>query len=596
MVCYKSYLGITLLSFVQATHIDGCRPGFFATIDGCRDTCPVGQVFMPTPNNPFYHCVNNCAAGYFLSSDAKSCVERCAPKQVLISNARCADFCPKNKWIQPSNSGDDSDYICVNSCSSGFGEDLDKKMCILNCPKGELFVNKPGQPHCVAKCPIDFPFISWNGLQCVKNCNPDIISSDGRHCIKACPAGELEFQKKCVHSCPVNTFTSAEGGKCLDACLIAEGLLESANGQSCVNACPANEFLSSDLSTCVYACGDNELISSNGLRCVTQCGADEIISSDQRSCIEVCPSGEYLSSDKSKCIHTCPADQVVSSDQLECKTECPVDEFLSSDLKSCEKICPDTEFISSTKTACLHTCPDTQLINIKNTHCVEKCEADEFISSDTLSCTKRCKVGEFYSADGKSCCTRCGPNEWVSVDGIRCIHLCPIGSFGVGYGKYARTCQLCATGTYSDVPGSLECDHCPAGLTTSGYGADSLTDCFCPNVPLLKKYSSKDDCDQDGVADNCDNCKYVPNPKQEDFNKNRIGDVCEKKSYYKSKSKSYSKSYSKYTMSLLQDNKYYTMPLMALIFVGMIIVFVKASTKDHGDSDSSQLYAPLTPY
>jgi hypothetical protein len=35
------------------------------------------------------------------------------------------------------------------------------------------------------------------------------------------------------------------------------------------------------------------------------------------------------------------------------------------------------------------------------------------------------------------------------------------------------------------------------------------------------------DADEDGVADEVDNCPEDPNPLQEDANKNGIGDVCE---------------------------------------------------------------------
>ena len=36
-----------------------------------------------------------------------------------------------------------------------------------------------------------------------------------------------------------------------------------------------------------------------------------------------------------------------------------------------------------------------------------------------------------------------------------------------------------------------------------------------------------DDIDNDGLANNEDNCMYVPNPHQEDFNNNDKGDACE---------------------------------------------------------------------
>jgi len=50
--------------------------------------------------------------------------------------------------------------------------------------------------------------------------------------------------------------------------------------------------------------------------------------------------------------------------------------------------------------------------------------------------------------------------------------------------------------------------------------------------PMPKNTStSQPDSDGDGVADADDNCPYVHNPRQEDFNENGIGDVCEEEIY-----------------------------------------------------------------
>lgn len=68
----------------------------------------------------------------------------------------------------------------------------------------------------------------------------------------------------------------------------------------------------------------------------------------------------------------------------------------------------------------------------------------------------------------------------------------------------------------------------PARLSTYGLNAND-TQTTSDHLPLVFDLSLIQivDTDEDGLADDMDNCPNEPNPDQEDWNSNGVGDVCE---------------------------------------------------------------------
>ncbi len=131
--------------------------------------------------------------------------------------------------------------------------------------------------------------------------------------------------------------------------------------------------------------------------------------------------------------------------------------------------------------------------------------------------------------------------------GIRIVRACSGGTDSTGC-----TCEKCDCVPIEKVncgkcPGSDSCKHCACDTCTCGLpGSKNCGTCDIPDIDEDGIPDEKDNCknipnkdqsdrDNDGSGDKCDNCPDIPNPAQADADLNGIGNACDKMTYYRDK-------------------------------------------------------------
>jgi len=283
----------------------------FTSIDNkiCYDKCPEGQVFQTKSTRCQATCNANhfvkgqecfpCDAGTFPSVDIKSCVFRCPNNQFLVLDSlKCYPFCPNNYKILVERNEcalDCADYSLLTSA--------DGALCVSKCPEGQIEYGN----SCYYDCPLG---LIKNGDKCVESCpEGTFLSFDERICFVACsfPYYRSLTDRKCVWSCPSNTYTNN----------FAE------NSRDCVKSCPDNLFTSYDDSSCLKECLEGQFTHLSGKRCYTSCPLN--LNVYVNYCYDTCPPNTILAIDGRNCIALrCPNGQVlIELPVRRCLLECP---------------------------------------------------------------------------------------------------------------------------------------------------------------------------------------------------------------------------------------------------------------------------------
>ncbi len=308
------------------------------------------------------------------------CVDQCPHGKATHSDSICY-FCNTGEYIK--------NFTCVAECD--YGEIYDQQFVCSKCPVGKVYHLN----GCKDSCP-DF----YGDFQqiCV-NCGPLIPPMKGYNnkcygtipyvvelastqfnyfvsCIDFTPL-KLEYDGKCLNSCPENTKSEVGGYICinwkekgkylLDGYVVekcplyhfadkdnicvsckAQGLFNLKD--ECIEKCPPY-YLFDENNYC-YNCGISGKIYYQG-KCVTQCpfftyhdfGNNKCVSCKeqnkywiygQKKCVDNCPKESRMYEEENTCLLTLCRDLKMKQLNIECVFNCPTHSKFNEILNSCE--------------------------------------------------------------------------------------------------------------------------------------------------------------------------------------------------------------------------------------------------------------------
>ena len=265
-------------------------------------------------------------------------------------------------------------------------------------------------------------------------------------------------------ACECNAGYTAKDGACT-AC--AEGKYKFAGSAPCED-CPEHAY-SSQASVSPQHCFCNV-----GYEAAVPL-VDGVQDWLQHSCT-ACEVDEYKSTTGNTDCLSCTANSFSLPAAAECACNAGYSQS-SSDPLTCENCLPGT-YKTSTGSAACDTCPDDAYHTLYASTSASDCKCNAgYTGSDGGTCTA-CPENTFKGSVGDAACSSCpdsssssGQTDSTSLDEA-CI--CPPGSTGLVSGP----CELCASNTYKDTPGSAACSTCP-DFSTSLEGSSALSNCHC---------------------------------------------------------------------------------------------------------------------
>lgn len=484
------------------------------------------------------------------------------------NDANCEDYercsaeegCIWEGWVECETSGDCSDgIVCTaNMCVRHLCRFED------NCDDG--FVCSSSEQECV---PVVTPECYDAG-----DCDDDVDCT-----ADTCADGEClntPVNSRCNDSniCTTDTCTATgcsntpHDSACADGehCSVTEGCVECMSNTHCVDFefCNAGYECESGCGSCDdgVAC-TTDICTASGCANIpndTLCSASMPICLAGRGCVE-CEHDEDCGADE-----FCDADNACY-DILECEADAECNDSIVCTTNDCDTsgtciFTPDDDSCDDGVYCTLDTC---SLITRGCTRVAtnSRCGSSLPYCHTTMGCVEclissQCGSGETCSLSNV-CVSSCGSCD----DGIACTD---DNCLSTGVCEHDPVDGWCASGICMADHGCVECEtdsnclaseHCSSGYVCVDddecvYDSDcndsiacTLDDCvssgacaheprnsYCPsgqycNAELGCRTISGTDSDSDGIPNVDDNCVYTANPRQEDIDGDRAGDVCD---------------------------------------------------------------------
>jgi len=415
------------------------------------------------------------------------------------------------------------DTVCVNrkggyscECKKGFkkikGRCVDVDECATGeakCPGNKICINQEGGFKC--GCQEGFREVPDEDRcadidECSERAN---VCNPTTFCVNTIGG----FNCTCLRG-----FKKNSTGYCHDEDECASGKHNCPPGTKCINkvanytcSCPAG-FVGTELGNCsdINECDSQLFECPHGGRCVNtegsfkcQC-AKGFVNDKDSNCVDEneCETGRYFCPKGTKCINT------LGGFQCSCKKGYIEDAFGQ---------CVDRDECKTNVTLC----PPGSVC--RNTPGSYKCGCPEgYAGEDFSSCSdiNECTTGNFKCPPGTSCIN--------TVGSYKCS--CPFGYRGPEVGK----CRFIGVCEERKAKGEELCGPNAECISRS---KDTHYDCQCKPGYAGNGFHCGDDSDSDGIPDKklpcggkeCqpDNCPYVPNGDQKDFDKDGIGDLCD---------------------------------------------------------------------
>jgi len=448
--------------------VENCGSNYVAVGQECKkctdDLCEVcspnnQDVCLKCSSPNFLNAANNCVA-----SCGERFYERQSPSAICVNciDLNCLQCSPENKCLLCDQGFFRFNFICIETCPTGFYADNSDNSC-KSCGQKECDQCAPGEPsrcekcreglflnngECVDTCPTG-TFVNELGhcQDCNKNCesckdnttcykckSPFVL--DGTICTDNCPEGEVNINNSCV-----DCDQKAECVKCdptsVDKCLECQPQFLLLDNDRCVDKCPAGYF-------------------ENGRKC-TKCESDCNTCESETLCVKCfAPTVEY----NGDCIAACgnglveiDGHCVPCADSVRCNT-------CKSDLTTCLEC--RQPFVLNVDNTCRLECSAGTYYNVEN----NKCEP----------CGENCN-----KCDNDKLCTDC--TAPYSNDNGKCVEECPVSN----YLDTENNCKPCGAGNCVKCSNlnPNKCLECNVGFILSG---EPDTQCVekCPNGTVLK--------------------------------------------------------------------------------------------------------------
>ncbi|KAL4464181.1 hypothetical protein ABPG72_008583, partial [Tetrahymena utriculariae] len=472
-----------------------CVPCLFKDLQGnCFQKCPAGLISDYTT----YTCLNQssqCSA--FFVKDKQSCVKAC-PLNYIANTSQTPNICVNclisGTCSNTNNNGSSSGITSNISCSQYLSANM--KECTPSCPPGQIALAQvQGQSYQQCQlCPSSQPYISYDGLNCVSQCDiGEIINLETFNCIQPSQCTTFVYTDSnknslCVNQCPTNlqqvvASNTSSYGLCL-AC--PSGQYLNLSIQQCVSTCQFLDatgkfclssilqcigYISVDQTKCQTSCSSGLYIQKGNINgqfyCLAGCSNTQYIFQQtvnnltQNFCVNSCPQNFYPGT-KNMCTSITNCMNYLSLDGKTCLTECPSGQIPTtvSNLKI-QQCKPCFQKISADSKSCISTCDSGQIYDMQSNKCQISTSCTG-IQSNGL-CLAQCQPGQLLyvdSGNNKSCINLSDCNSYISIDKKQCLSSCPTGQ-GITIYRNQKFCIFCKYGVASD---GINCQaSCPLG-------------------------------------------------------------------------------------------------------------------------------------
>ncbi|GIY35545.1 extracellular matrix protein FRAS1 [Caerostris darwini] len=405
-----------------------CHPDCRACLGGPSEdkclTCSSGYL-LPYIGTHFGNCVEECPAGYYLTSDGNcaACHESCktcygsndtdclsCSNSLFIKNGKCVPHC-SNGFFQYGGIC----YACHPSCATCYGFNSDE---CYTCPFGRTF--KYGK--CISSCE-EAKYMNTENLcsNCHSSCSDCLLNrteGEDLQCLQ-CKHQQLSIlYGECVIDCPSNFYLNSYQicQECHPTCATCER-----NGATSCVTCWNGNFLT-HLGTCEVLChqgyfpsnGVCQACSSNCHHCIgasecLQCKGNLVLQFGE--CLPLCSDQHYIDGVSRQCTECSRECNTCRGPSATDCTSCTAGKFFQDG--SCVKNCSDGFVLKGNICEpCDLKCKTCSISNkcvscdfpllLRDGECVDDCGTGQYADYNTLTC-KSCGLGCTYCLSSDEC-------------------------------------------------------------------------------------------------------------------------------------------------------------------------------------------------